>query len=130
MLNKMKILIADDQAEIRSALALTAEQAVDACVTEANDAVELVRRTQAVQPDLILLDWELPGLAAMRDDVASVLSIHRPGVVVVALSSRPDAQTAALSAGVDAFVCKGDGPEKLLGVLRRSFSKCREGGSE
>jgi DNA-binding NarL/FixJ family response regulator len=128
---KIKILIADNQTDIRSALSLMVEEALEVTVVaEASDAVELMRRTKEIQPDIVVVDWELPGMSALRGDLADVLKLHRANVVVVALSSRPDSRDQALAAGVDSYVCKGDGPQALLAVLRQSISKCREGGSE
>jgi hypothetical protein len=43
--------------------------------------------------------------------------------MVIALSGRPEAQKAALDAGADFFVSKGESPERLLDVLRMVNSK-------
>jgi DNA-binding response OmpR family regulator len=69
------------------------------------------------QPDVVLLDWELPG----RPAAALLFALHgveaKPKVIV--MSVRPEAEAAALEAGADAFVSKGDWPERLLDALRR-----------
>jgi CheY-like chemotaxis protein len=70
---------------------------------------------QATHPDLLLLDWELPGLSA----IGSLAGLRKgfPAMLVVALSGQPEARRAALSAGVDAFVSKAEPPEQLLAAL-------------
>jgi CheY-like chemotaxis protein len=71
---------------------------------------------RATCPDIILLDWELPGLQG--GDALSTLRAHRPQLKVIALSGRPEARSAALAAGMNAFVSKGDPPEQLLAAVR------------
>ncbi len=84
-------------------------------------ALELLARQH---PDLMLLDWELPGGRALRAlrDIQAV----RPGVMVVALSGRPEARWAALAAGVNAFVSKGEPPERLLAAVAHCYQQACE----
>jgi DNA-binding NarL/FixJ family response regulator len=111
----MHILLADDQAEVRSALRLLLEQEPGiAVVGEAAEAAAVLAQAAASRPDLVFLDWELPGLQAT--ELLHVLR-SRPRMIVIALSGRPEARQAALDAGVDAFVSKGDPPERLLEAL-------------
>ena len=113
----MKVLLADDQAKVRSALRLLLEQLPDAEILgEAVDTTGLLDWVRAIKPDLILLDWELPGLPATT--LLPILQSHHPNLRVVALSGRPEARHAALEAGVHAFVSKGDPPERLLAVIK------------
>jgi CheY-like chemotaxis protein len=61
----MRVLLADDQSKVRSALRLLLEQQFDLNVLgEAVDAQGLRDWVSAVCPDVVLLDWELPGLGA------------------------------------------------------------------
>jgi two-component system phosphate regulon response regulator PhoB len=57
-----KILIVDDEAAIRRMVCLALEQAGYDCI-EAADTREAQERIVAGKPDLILLDWMLPGLS-------------------------------------------------------------------
>ena len=108
-----RVLIADDQPKVRSALRLLLRQKPGlAMVGEADDtgqALELVSRRR---PDLVLLDWELPGQNGTS--ALSRLRAAQRGLLVIALSGRVEARRAALTAGADAFVSKGDPPERLL----------------
>lgn len=109
----MRILLADDQAQVLSALRLLLEQesALDV-VGETGQAQDLLAQAEIAQPDLVLLDWELPG--SLAADLLSALRARCVQVKVVALSGRPEARLEALAAGIDAFVSKGDPPEYLL----------------
>jgi DNA-binding NarL/FixJ family response regulator len=111
----MHVLLADDQAEVRSALRFLLEQEpAMSVVGEAAEAAALLDVAEAVQPDLVLLDWELPGLQA--PELLHALRC-RCGTILIALSGRPEACQEALDAGVDAFVSKGEPPERLLATL-------------
>jgi DNA-binding NarL/FixJ family response regulator len=123
----MRVLVADDQATVRSALRwLLKEQPGFHVVGEVIKGEKLLDQAAAVQPDLVLLDWELCGLSPALNRAAGqgrrrlLDSLHalksRPKVIV--LSSRPEMHQAALDAGADAFVSKGDPPARLLAILR------------
>ena len=114
----MRVLLADSQAKVRSALRLLLEQEIGITVVgEAANATDLYAQAGSTSPDLVLLAWELPGLA---NGGSACTDLHclasQPAVVV--LSGRPEAGPLAIGAGADGFVYKGDPPEQLLGALR------------
>lgn len=112
----MHIVLADDQPRVRFALrALLELEPGVRVVGEAADVEELLAQTEATCPDLVLLDWELPGLAS--DGSLSALRERCPDVSVIALSGRPGARRSALTAGTDAFVSKTDPPHRLLAAI-------------
>ena len=112
----MRVIVADDQAKVRSALRLLLEYEPQVEILgEAVDTTGLLDWVKAVCPDLVLLDWELPGLPATA--LLPLLKCHCPALRVIALSSRPEAYQLALEAGADAFASKGDPPERLLRAL-------------
>ncbi|RJQ50913.1 MAG: DNA-binding response regulator [Actinobacteria bacterium] len=119
----MRILLADDQTEIRSALRLWLDQNDGlSVVAESADAADLLSAAAATQAQLVLLDWELPGVGAAGTggEAAGLLSRLQqasPGVKVVAMSGRPEARKEAIHAGADAFVSKCEPPEALLSLL-------------
>ena len=118
----MRVLLADDQSKVRSALQLLLEQEPELSVAgEATEADELLAQVGTVCPDIVLLDWELPGLP--RHDLLSALRARCPHLKVIALSGRPEARQAALAAGADAFVSKGDPPEQLLAAVSDCWHK-------
>ena len=115
----MGILLADDQPEVRRALTILLERQPGLIVAgEAVDADDLLAQVETICPDMVLLDWELPGLAGT--DLLSALRAVCPGLLVIALSGRPGARRAALAAGADAFVSKADPPDRLLAAIGRT----------
>jgi len=115
----MGILLADDQPEVRRALTILLERQPGLTVAgQAVDADDLLAQAEALCPDLVLLDWELPGLVG--SSLLSALRAVCPGVLVIALSGRPGARRAALAAGANAFVSKADPPDRLLATIGRT----------
>jgi DNA-binding NarL/FixJ family response regulator len=114
----MRVLLADDEPKVRSALRLVLEQlkGVDA-IEEAADAESLADCLRTTRPDLLLLDWELPGLhpGASYDDMLRLSSDH---LKVIVLSGRYQSNRSALAFGADAFVSKCEPPERLFATLR------------
>jgi DNA-binding NarL/FixJ family response regulator len=112
----MRVLLADDQSKVRSALRLLLSQEPEIDVLgEAVDATGLLDWGKAACPDLVLLDWELPGF---NTGLLDTLQDCCPSLTVIALSGQPEARQAAARAGVDAFVSKADPPEQLLAAIR------------
>lgn len=125
----MKAILADDQIAIRSALRLLLEEDPSARVVgEAVDLPALRQLLDGSEPDLVLLDWELPPGNAPA--VLEELRTAHPQVRFVILSTRPEVARQALDSGAEAFVSKGDAPERLAKLLRRlsdRFANARQG---
>ncbi len=116
------MFLADDQAWLRSAERLLLEQEPDVeIVGEAAEVKSLLAKIEVLCPDLVLLDWELPGLKSSHAGRQLLMALHAycPDLTVIVLSGRPEAGQLALAAGADYFVSKADPPESLLGALRK-----------
>jgi DNA-binding NarL/FixJ family response regulator len=115
-----RVLLADGNVTVRSAVRLLLEQLAGATVIiqETAEPHDLVAQARAGSPDLLLVDWEF-----CRSDPAALVTRLRevcPGLKVIVLSSHPEAQAPALAAGVDGFVYQGDPPERLVEALVRA----------
>jgi DNA-binding NarL/FixJ family response regulator len=125
----MRILIADDQIRVRQAMRiLLAQQPGLQVIGEVSDGGELLAQVSVKKTDLALVDWELPGLAEAGGLPA--LRSRCPGLQIIVLSGKSGVRSAAESAGVDAFVSKGDPPENLLTALGRCGAPVRLGGPD
>jgi DNA-binding NarL/FixJ family response regulator len=107
----VRLFLADDQRDVRSALRLLLEQQGDMQVAgEAAGAAELLDRLPLAGCDVLLVDWDLPGLDACR--LLAGLRRANPPVRVIALTTSP------LSVPIVASVRKSDPPQRLLDAIR------------
>ena len=112
----MYIILADDQFDVRCALkCVLMQEGTIQRIGEAANAAELLAYLRTACPDLVLLDWELPGMNG-RELIATMRALC-PTVRVIALSVRPEAREEALKAGVQGFASKGEPPERLLAAI-------------
>jgi DNA-binding NarL/FixJ family response regulator len=114
----VRVILADDQPVVRSALRLLlTTKTHHTIIAEAATADELIAHVQTHEPDLILLDWGLPG-----EQPAAFLALFRerwPAIIVIVLSSQREAQAEALQAGAAFFVSKTSLPDEVLSVLEK-----------
>jgi DNA-binding NarL/FixJ family response regulator len=119
---KMHILIATKQPDLRLAIELyLIEEPGLEFVGTVSDAASLRALLQASHPDLVLLDWELPGPPA-TNLLAEVRTLD-PHLQVIVLGSDLDAKPTALAAGADAFVLIGSPPRHLLTAVQQARTR-------
>jgi len=114
----IRVVVADDHAVVRAGVrAVLASEPDVSLVAEAGDGTGAVVAVLAHSPEVLLLDWTLPG------DGRAVLERVRaeaPGTRVCVLSMHQDGATVreALGAGALGYVVKGAGIENLVTALR------------
>jgi DNA-binding NarL/FixJ family response regulator len=119
---KIKIIIVDDMERVRLGLRAVLEFQEDLeIVGEAADGREAVRLVKKLQPDVVLMDLEMPGMNGL--EATRKIKEHHQATGVIALSIRGDKDTRqqAEMAGVDAFVEKGEAFDKLFAIIRHVF---------
>ncbi len=118
-MNVMKrILLADDNPGLRSALRLLLETRLEfELIVEARDMEHVLAQVEDARPDCIILDWELPGRPT-RERV-SVLRTLVPHLTVIAFSARPESKQAALEEGAEAFIAKNEPPLLILDKIQK-----------
>jgi len=110
----MKTIIAEKLGKVRSALRLLIEQELGGqIVGEVSCAASLFENLSFSQPDLLVLDWNLPGLEG--SDRIARLRVLYPDVKVIAICSQGFEREIE---GADSIITKGDPPERVLAVLR------------
>jgi CheY-like chemotaxis protein len=118
MAEPLRVLIVDDQPRARQALrALLATWNRAGEIHEAANGCEAVQMVPVAAPDLILMDARMPEL----DGVEATRQIKARGgqITVIVLSLYPEYRAAALAAGADAFLPKGQSPADLLATIEK-----------
>ncbi|MER6535354.1 response regulator transcription factor [Streptomyces sp900105755] len=117
----IRVLLADDQALLRSAFRVLVDSESDMeVVGEASDGAEAVRLTGEREADVVLMDIRMPGtdgLAATRLICADPALAH-VRVVILTTFEVDDYVVQALRAGASGFLGKGSEPEELLSAIR------------
>ena len=120
----ISVLIADDQALIRGALAalLGLERDIEV-VGEAADGDEALAMAERARPDVVLLDIQMPG----RDGLDTIGGLRALGCRVVVLTTfgRPGYLTRAMAAGAAGFMVKDIPPEQLMETVRKVHAGLR-----
>ncbi|MEN3362549.1 MAG: two-component system, NarL family, response regulator DesR [Mycobacteriales bacterium] len=116
----IRVLLADDQHLVRGALAalLSLEEDIDV-VAQVGRGDEIVAAARAAQPDVALLDVEMPGLDGIA--AAAALRAAVPGCKVLILTTfgRPGYLRRAMEAGALGFVVKDTPAMELATAVRR-----------
>ena len=126
-MSKAIILVIEDEAEIREMLRFSLERA-DYQVEEAETAEIALEKLQGRLPDLLLVDWMLPGISGVelirrlrKDELTASL----PAIMLTARGEESD-KLKGFDSGVDDFLSKPFSPKELLArikaLLRRSGS--------
>ena len=119
----IRVLLAEDQAMIREALAalLSFEDDIEV-VAQVGRGDEVTAAALASKPDVALLDIEMPGMDGLT--AAAALSQASPGTKIVILTTfgRPGYLRRAMEAGASGFVVKDSPADRLARTIRQVLS--------
>ncbi len=123
---KPRILIVDDEEDIRDVLKITLSEE-DYDIIEAIDGNEALRAIQTKSPDLIILDYKIPyidGREVCRRTKKDILLRHVPIIMLTGKGEIID-KVEGLDAGADDYVVKPFDPQELLARIRMSLRRVK-----
>ncbi|WP_025733328.1 phosphate regulon transcriptional regulator PhoB [Carnimonas nigrificans] len=113
------VLIVDDETSIRDMIAISLEMA-DFRVIEADNAQKALALAVDERPDLILLDWMMPGTSGVelarrlkREETTKEIPI-----ILLTAKSEEDNKVQGLEAGADDYITKPFSPRELVARMR------------
>jgi DNA-binding response OmpR family regulator len=112
----MKVLIADDDADLRELIAFTLTQA-GYFVVKAADGPGAVRRCAEEAPDLVVLDINMPGLSGFQVCEAIRRDSQVP-VMMLTVRGEEEDLVRALGLGADDYLTKPFSPRTLLARIK------------
>ena len=115
----IRVLIADDQALVRSGFRLILQTRPDLeVVGEAADGEQAVRLAHELDPDVILLDIRMPRLDGIEATRAIVASGSRARILVLTTFDLDEYVYGAIRAGASGFLLKDVRPAELIDAIR------------
>ena len=122
----IRLLLADDQALVRGALAalLSMESDLDV-VAEVGRGDEVLDAARAHRPDVALLDVEMPGIDGIEATAALRTALPQVRVLIVTTFGRPGYVRRGLQAGAAGFVVKDTPARQLAEAVRRVHAGLR-----
>ena len=116
-MEKIRVLIVDDSPPVRHGLQSILRAYSDIEVLgEATDGQEAIDKVEQVQPDVILMDAQMPGM----DGVEATRHIKErwPSIKVLFLMVHSSYVEAAMAAGADGHLMKDSGRQELVLTIR------------
>ena len=118
-MTRYRVLLADDHALFREGLAgIIASQPDMEVVGEASDGLEAVVKAEALRPDLVLMDVQMPALDGLG--AARQVREKLPDAIIVMLTVRDDDEKLfeALKSGAQGYLLKDIHSKEMLAMLR------------
>lgn len=125
-MTQIKVVLVDDQALVRGALAALLDLEPDLSVVgeaaSGDEVLDLVGRTS---PDVVLMDVDMPGMDGI--EATGLVHAHHPGtqVLIVTTFGRPGYLRKAMLAGASGFVVKDTPARQLADAVRRVHAGLR-----
>ena len=115
----IRVLIADDQALVRSGFRMILESRDDlAVVGEAGDGEQAIRLATQTRPDVVLMDVRMPGLDGVAATARLTAAPDAPKVIILTTYDLAEPLYAALRAGASGFLLKDVRPADLVEAIR------------
>ena len=115
----IRILLIDDHALFRSGVRLLLQRQPDFDVVgEAADGIEGIKRAKAFQPDVILLDLNMPGLSGLETLKLLAQDAPAAAVLILTVSEEADELSQAMRDGAAGFLIKNIEASALMTAIR------------
>lgn len=119
-----RVILAAPQPDVRAALRLLLLDLDMQVAGEAADWSATLALASETGPDMLLVDWELVSIDS-GNTLAQLRAVCPAAVVIVLISQLDARQQAALSTGADAFISKGEMPDRVAARLRAAAAHVR-----
>jgi DNA-binding NarL/FixJ family response regulator len=116
---QIRTLVVDDFASFRRRVCWMLEEKPEVrVICEAADGLEAVQRAVELQPDLILLDSDLPKLSGIEAARQILKAVPKSKIVFLSQDSNPDLVQDAFSLGARGYIIKSDAGRELLTAVK------------
>src|SRR5438270_1520452 len=120
-MNSATILVVDDEPQLRRVMLATLTD-LGYTVVDAKSGEEALERFREEQPDLVLLDLNMPGIGGLETCRAIRMGSDVPIIILSVRNTERD-KVEALDAGADDYVTKPFGIQELLARIRAAMRR-------
>ena len=114
----VKVLVVDDHALFRRGIAtVVAGQENLEVVGEAIDGLEAIKKAEAIVPDIILMDLNMPHCSGLEATQALQMKMPRVKIIVLTVSDNEADLFAAMKFGARGYILKNTEPEELIQAI-------------
>ena len=114
----MRVLLVDDNPEFLKAaerlLSGTPHLEVVGCARSGEEAVD---QSQALRPELVFMDWSLPGMNGLEATRRITAQPNPPRVLILSLQDYPEYRLAAKEAGAEGLISKSEFGQKIPSLI-------------
>ncbi len=118
MTEPIAVFIADDHRLFRDGLRALLASDDMRVAGEAADGAEAVALVERLQPDVVLMDIQMPGLNGIEATRRITAASPHVGVIIVTMFEDDDSVFAAMRAGARGYILKGAGQEEVTRTIR------------
>lgn len=123
MLSQITALVADDVAEMRLLLRSTLREFNCEVVGELSDGTQVLASIQRTQPDMLLLDLDMPRMTGLEVLAELGALQHPPYTVIITADTSAESRDRALAQGADAYIAKPYTAQKIGEVIQDYCAK-------
>ena len=121
VINPISVLLVDDHTLFRSGIRSLLQRHADfAVVGEAGDGVEGIKRAQQLQPDVVLLDLNMPGMSGVETLQLMLQDCPQTAIIMLTVSEDAEDLTTALKAGACGYLIKNIDADYLIRAIHRA----------
>jgi len=117
-MNPIKVLVVDDHALFRRGItAVLANQKNLEVVGEASDGLEAIEKAEAIVPDIVLMDLNMPHCSGLEATQALQTKMPQVDILVLTVSDNEADLFAAVKFGAKGYILKNTEPEELIQAI-------------
>jgi DNA-binding NarL/FixJ family response regulator len=126
-----KILLVEDHEIVRQGLRALLERQQDIKVIgEASNGAEAVERLHEMQPDVVLMDMNMPVMNGLECTKLIRKKAFNVKILILSMHSNENYLTDMINAGADGYILKNSSREELLFAIQKVISNSKYIGSE
>ncbi len=117
-MNPIKVLVVDDHALFRRGItAVLANHENLEVVGEASDGLEAIEKAEAIVPDIVLMDLNMPHCSGLEATQALQTKMPQVNILVLTVSDNEADLFAAVKFGAKGYILKNTEPEELIQAI-------------